>query len=95
MWKNKKIEKSKKMFNGWTLVLFKNSAVFAASEKKNVVELNMNLDVVKKFKGRESRPFTIDANENYIVVGYGTGFVDVHGRNELDRYGLYQKISVS
>ena len=97
MWKNKKVGKSIKLFDEWTLVLFKNDAIFAASRDNDVVELNMNLDVVKKFKGRESRPFTIDANENYLVVGYyrESGFVDVHSRNELDQSGLYQKITVS
>ena len=57
----------------------------------------MNLDVVKKFKGRNSQPYTIDANENYLVVGYDdwSGSVDVHSRNDLDQNGMYQKITVS
>ena len=57
----------------------------------------MNLDVVKKFKGRNSQPYTIDANENYLVVGYdyGSGSVDVHSRKELGQNGMYQKIMVS
>ena len=97
LWKNKEIEKSTKLFDEWTLVLFKNGAIFAASKNKDVVELDTNLDVVKKFKGRESQPYSIDANENYLVVGYDyeSGFVDVHSKNELDQYGLYQKNSVS
>ena len=69
--------------------------MFAASENKDVVQLNMNLDVVKRFKGRNSRPTTIDANENYLVVGYqrlgDTGYVDVHCRKELDLSGTHGK----
>ena len=77
------------------MVLFKNGAIFAASKNKDVVELNMNLDVVKKFKGRDCQPFTIDANDKYLAVGYESGFVDVHSRNELDQNGMYQIITVS
>ena len=94
MWKNKKIEKSKKLFDGWTLVLCKNGAIFAASENKDVYELIMNLNVAKKFKGRNCQPHTIDANENYLVVGYGSGFVDVHSRKNLHRNRMYPKIMV-
>ena len=69
--------------------------MFAASKNKDVVELNMNLDVVKRFKGRNSRPTTIDVNENYLVVGYervgGVGYVDVHCRKELDQSGTHGK----
>ena len=94
MWKNKKIEKSTKLFDEWTLVLFKNGAIFAASRNKDVIELNMNLDVVKNFKGRNSQPLTIDANENYLIVGFGfmSGFVEVHSRTELDQTECIEKL---
>ena len=64
----------------------------------------MNLEVVKKFEGRDSQPLTIDANENYLVIGYGyghyserpwTAFFDVHSRHELGQNGMYQKLMVS
>ena len=55
----------------------------------------MNLDVVKKFKGRNSQPYTIDANENYLVIGYASGFVDLHSRKELGQNEMYKKIMVS
>ena len=100
LWNKNKIEKSAKIFDERAIVLYKNSAIFAASENKDVVELNMNLDVVKNFHGRNSQPFTIDANENSLVVGYdgsprrGPGYVDVHSRTELDENGTYKKIMV-
>ena len=93
LWKKKKIDKSTKISDNWTLVLFKEGQVFAAS-KNNVVELNLNLEVAKKFKSRQSKPFTMDANENYLVVGYESGAVDVHNRKQLDR-GETQKRMVS
>ena len=96
MWKNKKIEKSAKHFIEWTLVLFKDDRIFGASKNKAVVELNMNLVVVKKFEGRDRQPLTIDANENYLVVGYRCGcrggYVDVHNRKEL--CGTQPKVTV-
>ena len=95
LWKDKKIEKSTKIFDEWTLVLFKNSCIFAASKNKDAVELNLNLDVVKKFKGRDAQPSTIDASENYIAVGYYGGKVDVHSRQDLDQNGIHQTIMVS
>ena len=93
MWKNKKVEKSAKHFTEWTLVLYKDDRIFAASKNKDIVELNMNLDVVKKFKGRDDQPFTINANENYLVVGYRYD-VDVYSRQELDQSGTQRKVTV-
>ena len=77
------------------MVLFKNGAIFAASENKDVYELIMNLNVAKKFKGRNCHPLTIDANENYLVVGYGSGFVDVHSKKDRYQNGVYQIVMVS
>ena len=98
LWKQKKIEKSTKLFDEWTLVLFKSDHIFAAAQN-NVVELNMTLEVVKTFSGRNAQPFTIDANERYLVVGYKCvefiGQVDVHSRKELEQDGKYRKILVS
>ena len=95
MWQNKEIKKSTQIFDKWTLVFAKNDYIFAASEDKEVVELDLNLDVVKKFTGRNSQPFTIDANENYLVVGYKSGLVDVHSRKELVGNETHQKLLVS
>ena len=94
LWKNKIIEKSVKHFDEWTLVLFKNDRIFAASANKDVIELNLSLDVVKRFNGRDCQPFTIDANEEYLIVGYKSGNVDVHKRNEFDRNGTHQKMVI-
>ena len=85
MWNNKSIEKSVKYFNEWTLVFSRGDSIFAASNNKDVLELNMNLDVVKKFTGRDSVPLSINANENNLVVGYFGQLVDVHIRKELDQ----------
>ena len=77
IWKDKNIEKSTKLFFKWTLVLYNNDCIFAACEN-NVIELNLSLDVVKKFHSRNSQPLTIDASENYLVLGYLTsGYVDL------------------
>ena len=96
LWKNKKIEKSTKSLDELTLVLFKDGCIFAASGNKKTIELNMNLEVVRKFRGQNEWPITIDANENYLVVGYPwPGYVDVHNRKELDQDGTHQKKIVS
>ena len=88
-------------------MFFKDDRVFAASKDKDVVELNMNLDVVKKYSSNDTHPLTIDANENYLVVGYMmppsflkkgrtcfSGCVDVHSRTELDRFGTHRQRTV-
>ena len=69
-----------KYFDEWTLVSFKDGSLFAASERKDVLELDINLNIVKKFQGLKYQPYTIDANENYLVLGYFGGTVDVHYR---------------
>ena len=51
----------------------------------------MSLDVVKKFKGRNSQPLSIDASKNYLIIGYRNNHVDVHSLNELDQNGTHQK----
>ena len=98
LWKDKTIEKSEKIFNEWTLVLYKGNHIFAASENEKVVELNMNLNLVKKFNGHRSRPFTIDATTNYLAVGYRKvdfiGHVEVHSRKNQGQNGTHQKILV-
>ena len=76
------------------MVLHKNGAIFAATISDNVVELSMNLDVVKNFDGRNSQPYTMDANENYLVVGYEYAFVDVYSRKEHDGNGAYRRVMV-
>ena len=82
------MDKSINLFHNWTLVLFNDDSIFAASEDKDVVELDMNLKVVNKFRGRDSRPISIDANEKYLVVGYKSrenyGPVVVHNRTTLE-----------
>ena len=55
----------------------------------------MDLNVVKNFNGRDSEPYSIDANENYLVVGYESGSVDVYSRNDPDQNGMYRKVMVS
>ena len=100
MWNGNKIEKSAKIFDEWTLVLHKEDAIFATSKNKDVVELSMNLDIVKKFHGRDFQPYAIDANENYLVVGYEgrrercLGHVDVFSRVEPDENTICEKLMV-
>ena len=91
---------STKLFDKWTRVLYKNGSIFAAGYNEDdclgsLVELNLILDVVKKFEGRGDEPVTIDTNENYLAVGYGSGFVDEYSRKKLDRNGTCKKIVVS
>ena len=98
LWQNKpcykEVKKSTKIFDKWTLVFSSIDCIFAASQDKEVVELDMNLDIVKKFNGRNAQPYTVDANENHLVVGYAGGVVDVHSRKELDQNGTHKKIMV-
>ena len=100
------MEKSKKVFDRWSLdgpkslVLYKENHIFAARGNNQIFELDINLGIVRKFKGRFYRPLTIDVNENYLVIGYkwrtnSYGYVDVHSRNEVDQNGTYHKRMVS
>ena len=92
LWSDGKIEKSAKIFDEWTLVIYRDGQIFAASKNKAAVELDMTLNIIKKFDGRNSQPVTIDANQNYFVVGYNqTGAVDVHCRKELAQNGSHPK----
>ena len=97
LWKNNKIAISTKGFDGLTLVLFKDGSIFGVSQKIDAVELNRsNLKVVREYKGRMCQPFTIDANENNLVIGYrNPGYIDVHNRKELGRDGTHQKRMVN
>ena len=97
-WENGKIKRWKKIFepksfDNWTLVLFKDDRIFASFEKTDVVELNMNLNIIKKFEGRDSQPTTMDANENFLAVGYEC-ITYVHSRKELNQNGTNKKIMV-
>ena len=86
---------STKFFNEWTLVFHKDGCVFAAS-KKDVFELNMNLEWVKNFSGRNYQPYTMDVNYKYLVIGYrDSGYVDVYSKKELDSNGIQKKVMVS
>ena len=91
---NKEIRKLKKIFDDWTLVFFNIDCMIAASRDKDVVELDMNLDVVKKYECRDFQPYTVDANKNHLVIGYQCGVIDVHSRKELDQNGTHKKIMV-
>ena len=73
----------------------KTGRIFAASEKMDVLELDLELYTIRKFQGRDTQPFAIDVDEKYLIIGYQSGQVDVHNRNELDQNGKYQKRSVS
>ena len=94
LWKDKQIEKSIKIYYSWTLVQFKRSRIFAASQNTDVAELSMNLELVKTYKGRDHQALTIDANESFLVIGYISGFVDVHDRRRFDINGTHQKRTV-
>ena len=95
LWKDGKIVKSTQLFNEWTLVFHKDGCVFAASKNNHVFELNMNLESVKKFSGRNYQPYTMDVSNNYLVIGYrDSGYVDVYSRKE-DTNGTEKKIMVS
>ena len=91
LWKAKQVIKSAQIFNKWTLVFCKDDRIFAASKNNDVVGLNMSLNVVKKFKGQDSQPLSIDASQKYLIIGYENGHVDVHSLNELDQNGTHQK----
>ena len=96
VWKDKKIQKEAKLFDEWTLVLNKNDRIFAASKNKDILELNMNLETIKKFKGRKYRSFSMDSSDSYLVVGYNnfdkTNYVDVHSRKELGQNGYHKRM---
>ena len=99
LWKDKNIEKSVKISDGWTLVAFRAGRIFAVTTKY-VAELNTNLDVVRNYRSRDLQPYAIDANEDYLVVGYKTGLLDVHdrkfdGRTLLAEVSSFRKIKKS
>ena len=103
-WFDSQVEKSTKRFGRRSLVLSKNGRIFAAaaSQSKDIVELSMNLQVVKRFKNRNVTPRAIDASKDYLVIGYASsdetpniGQVDIHSRRERDKNGIHQQRVVS
>ena len=66
----------------------KKGTIFAASAGRDIVELNKNLDQTNLHWGRDNQPIAMDANEEYLVVGYRKGLlagfshIDVKGRRD-------------
>ena len=62
-------------------MLCRNHEIFATCKNGNLYELDLELRDIKQYAGSDHQPFTMDANENYVVVGYGgNGEVHVHDR---------------
>ena len=80
----------------WTLVTYHDGSIFAAAENRDIVELDISLNVIKEFKigpdRRNYRPRAIDANEKFIVVGWHF-FVDVYSRKEPFPNGSHRRVS--
>ena len=70
LWKDKKIVNKVKLFNDWTLVFAKNNVIIAASAGVGIVVLSNDLRRIETYPGRQKRPVSIDANEEFLVVGY-------------------------
>ena len=64
------------------MVLYKNGQVFATSKSSSLFELDLELRTTKQYPPiTHTQPYTIDANESYIAVGYGDiGVVNVYDR---------------
>ena len=67
----------------------KNDTIFAASAGQDIVELTIEFDEIKKHWGRENQPVTMDANKEYLIVGYrrgnnfaGFSHIDIKGRHD-------------
>ena len=99
LWKNNSLANSIQLFTGRsrrTLVMSKNDVIFAASASKEIFELNTNLETIKTHQVCSSydgydyyyqQPRAMDANEEYLIVGYENGDIDIKGRRD-DTHGL-------
>ena len=96
LWKDRTVMHKIKLFTGWTLVTAKSGTIFAASQGTNILELNNDLEktITHKVVGRHQQPVSMDANEEYLVVGYGgsslygPGNIEVRGRG--DNFHVFQ-----
>ena len=52
--------------------MVKNDAIFVASEGRDIIELNHDLETIKTYRGtsRHDQPTAMDANEEYLVLAY-------------------------
>ena len=94
LWKSKTAIKSVKfsvnqVSNGSPLVAYKNGSIFAAWQNERVVELDTGLNLVKKYKSKNKTPVSIDADDDYLAVGWSDGTITVHDRAENDEAKLF------
>ena len=86
IWKDKEITTIKELFTDRALVIVENETVFAASRDQDITELNLELDTIKIHRGTgcKQKPTAMDANEEYLIVGYGHDH-DRHDWDYVDR----------
>ena len=61
----------------------------------DVAELSTNLELIRMYEGRNLLPTTMDASENFLVIGYHglarLGRFDVHDRRKVAKNGIHQR----
>ena len=63
------------------MVKFINGEIVVASRKGNLVVLNENLEIVKKFDGTDKDPQSISGNATFIAFGDYAGVVRYYKRD--------------
>ena len=98
LWKAKKATKSKKLFKGLPFLAYKNGRIFAARWNECVLELDTNLNQMRKYTAKNKTsvtPVSIDANPDFLVVGWSDGSIVIHDRKENDKARLFWDVVVS
>ena len=89
LWKAKRAIKSIKFFKRLPLLAYKNGSIFAAWENERIIELDTGLNVIKKYESKNKPPVSIDANDDYLAVGWADGSIQVYDRAENDEAKLF------
>ena len=69
---------SEKLFTERAQVIAENRTIIAASKDEDIVELNDELDTIRVHRGTgcHKEPTAVDANEEYLVVGYSPDYAE-------------------
>ena len=69
-------------FTGQTcLVKYINGEIFVALQRGNLIVLNENLEIVRKFDGTDRQPQSMSGNAKFVALGDFAGVVRYYTRD--------------
>jgi len=90
LFKNGKHERTRKLASCCCLVKFISNEIVVAPLEADLVILNENLEIVKKYHGAHGKPVSISGNAKFIVVGYQDGVVRCYNKEDSQESWSYR-----